>query len=319
MKTLHTAVLLLLTLLVLPIGCFILGAMPAKAEFEILKPVFLISLGAAFVCFGISEITKNYSQVDKLWSLLPIAYAWIVTYNSGFEDRLVLMSILVTLWGIRLSANFALKGAYSWKFWQGEEDYRWKVLRSKPEFQNPWIWRLFNFGFICIYQNLLILLFTTPIIVAAQYPFIPLNIFDCIVALAMLSFIAIETIADIQHWKFQKTKWQKIKNGETLTGNFQKGFLDRGLWAYSRHPNYFAEQCIWVSFYLFSVTSGGSWINWSMIGCLLLILLFQGSARFSEEISASKYPDYKDYQQKVSQFVPNLINLNKKKRNYLLS
>ncbi|MBK9107436.1 MAG: DUF1295 domain-containing protein [Saprospiraceae bacterium] len=311
MNTAQTASLLILTLLVLPVGCFYFGAFPDPEEWSLLKQLLIIALAIALLCFIVSEMTGNYSQVDKLWSLLPVVYVWIVTSNYEFNDRLMLMSILVTIWGVRLTYNFSLKGAYSWKFWQGEEDYRWKVLRQKTEFQQPWIWRLFNLGFICIYQNLLILLFTTPIIVAAQYNSIQLKSFDWIIALAMLSFITYETIADFQQWNFQKTKWQKIKAGEILTENFQKGFLTRGLWAYSRHPNYFAEQCLWICFYLFSATVGGSWINWSMVGCLLLILLFQGSARFSEEISSTKYPEYGSYQKKVPLFIPKLFNLNK--------
>ena len=47
--------------------------------------------------------------------------------------RLVMMAVLVTLWGIRLTYNFSRRGAYTWKFWTGEEDYRWEVLRQKPE------------------------------------------------------------------------------------------------------------------------------------------------------------------------------------------
>jgi steroid 5-alpha reductase family enzyme len=84
-----------------------------------------------------------------------------------------------------------------------------------------------------------------------------------------------ETIADKQHWDFQRNKWAKINAGEELTGDYKKGFLDKGLWSLSRHPNYFAEQAIWVSFYLFSVAASGQWINWSSSGALLLIVLFK--------------------------------------------
>ena len=123
----------------------------------------------------------------------------------------------------------------------------------------------------------------------------------------MLFFIVYETIADIQQWNFQQRKWAGIKAGETLTGDYKKGFLDKGLWAYSRHPNYFAEQAIWVCFYLFAVAASGQWINWSMTGCLLLLVLFQGSSNFSEEISAGKYPEYKNYQARVPRFIPFLF------------
>ena len=77
-----------------------------------------------------------------------------------------------------------------------------------------------------------------------------------------------------------------------------------GLWSKVRHPNYASEQSIWILFYLFSVASTGRWLNWSMVGCVLLVLLFQSSADFSENISANKYPEYKDYQKRVPKFFP---------------
>jgi len=80
-----------------------------------------------------------------------------------------------------------------------------------------------------------------------------------------------------------------------------------GLWGRSRHPNYFAEQSIWVVLYLFVITSGAAnylVFNWTLIGSMLLIILFIGSSAFSEEISLSKYPDYGDYIRKVSKYVP---------------
>lgn len=95
-----------------------------------------------------------------------------------------------------------------------------------------------------------------------------------------------------------------IRNKEELDGDYKKGFLTKGLWSLSRHPNYFAEQAIWISLYLFSVSASGEIFNWSIVGCLLLVVLFQGSSAFSEEISASKYPEYKEYQKNVSRFFP---------------
>ncbi len=85
---------------------------------------------------------------------------------------------------------------------------------------------------------------------------------------------------------------------------YARGFIWEGLWKIVRHPNYASEQAIWISFYLFSVAASGEWLNWSLTGSILLILLFLGSSNFSEEISAKKYPAYQDYQQKVPRFIP---------------
>jgi steroid 5-alpha reductase family enzyme len=304
MKIVTTAILLVITLLVVPVFSYFFGTPPGPAEWKAMTTLILIMSGVIVYSFLAGEFTGNNSQVDKLWSILPIIYCWVVADYGGFAPRLVMMSTLVTLWGIRLTANFALKGAYSWRFWSGEEDYRWQVLRGKPEFRPPWKWTAFNLLFISGYQNVLILLFTLPTITALQNPSVPLGILDYSAALLMLFFIGIESIADLQQWKFQTAKLSRISAGEKLTGDAEKGFLDSGLWAYSRHPNYFAEQAIWVCFYLFSIAASGQWFNWTIAGCLLLVVLFQGSSAFGEEISAGKYPDYADYQKRVARFVP---------------
>ncbi|MCX6281150.1 MAG: DUF1295 domain-containing protein [Bacteroidetes bacterium] len=304
MKIITTAILLGITLLAVPLFSYFFGTALGPLELGALYTLIIIVSIVIAYSFIVGELTRNNSQVDKLWSLLPIVYTWVVAAYGDFTARLVVMSTLVTLWGLRLTINFAMKGAYSWCFWAGEEDYRWLVLRQKPEFKPRWKWTLFNLFFISGYQLVLILLFTLPTIVALQNINTPIGIFDYVVAASMFFFILLETIADIQQWNFQSKKWAKIKAGEELNGDLKKGFLDKGLWAYSRHPNYFAEQSIWVCFYLFSIAASGEWFNWSIAGCLLLIVLFQGSSSFSEEISASKYPEYPGYQKKVPRFFP---------------
>jgi steroid 5-alpha reductase family enzyme len=261
-----------------------------------------LSLVTAY-CFVVGEITKNNSQVDKLWSLIPIYYVWHMTYLGDFEPRMVLMSVLVSIWGIRLTYNFARRGAYTWKFWEGEEDYRWAILRAKPGFKNPWIWMLFNLLFICAYQNALIFLFTVPILSGLTEAAPALTWIDYLLAIVFILFVVIEYIADQQQYEFQTEKHRRIAANEPL-GEYSHGFVKTGLWSIVRHPNYAMEQAIWVVFYLFSVEATGEWINWTMPGSLLLIILFKGSSDFSEQISAEKYPEYKDYQKKVARFIP---------------
>ena len=304
MKILSTAILLIVTLFVVPIFTYFFGTALGSTEVEALRTVAYLTGGVALYCFVVGELSGNNSQVDKLWSIVPIIYTWVVADYGDYAPRLVVMATLATVWGIRLTANFAMKGAYTLKFWAGEEDYRWAELRQKPEFQPRWKWTLFNLFFISGYQNVLILLFTLPTIVALQFKDVPLGPLDYTIAGLMFLFIMYEMVADIQHWNFQSKKWELIKAGKELTSDYKKGFLDKGLWAHSRHPNYFAEQAIWVCFYFFSITASGQWLNWSVAGCLLLIILFQGSSNFSEEISARKYPDYTDYQKRVPRFIP---------------
>ncbi len=304
MRIIPTASLLIFSLLIVPIVSVYSGVALSPLAQQALTTVIGIAVIVIVACFVTGELTGNVSQTDKLWSLMPIVYCWTVAAYGDFAPRLVIMSLLVTVWGLRLTYNFAMKGGYRWKFWQGEEDYRWQVLREKPEFQSRWIWTIFNLFFISGYQNLLVLLITLPSIVVVNCITEPLRLLDYFAAMAILFFIAYEAVADKQQWDFQTAKRAASESDTETVSPIRKGFLDQGLWAWSRHPNYFAEQAIWVSFYLFSVAASGDWINWSMMGCLLLVVLFRGSSTFSEEISAGKYPDYADYQQQTPRFVP---------------
>ena len=208
----------------------------------------------------------------------------------------------MTIWGVRLTLNFARRNGYSWKFWSGEEDYRWAILRQRPEFQSIWAWTLFNLLFISLYQMGLILLMTLPIVKSVGGD--SLGVWDVILAVLFVGLVIMQIVADGQQWRFQTEKYRQIREGETLNEPYAKGFIDSGLWALSRHPNYAAEQAIWIVFYFFSVAAGGTWANWSIAGSILLLLLFKGSSDFSESISAEKYPAYKDYQKRVGRFLP---------------
>lgn len=273
---------------------------------DTLKTLLIIAGCSALYCFVVGELTHNNSQMDKLWSILPIVYTWIIAAKGGMAPRLVVMACLVTLWGARLTYNFGRKGAYKLKFWEGEEDYRWGILRARKEFQPRWKWVVFNLFFISIYQNALVLMTTFPALAAMQSPK-PFGWMDGVAAVLMFGFILYETIADEQQWRFQSKKWAMIGQGrklEDLPAPYNKGFNTKGLWSVSRHPNYFAEQGTWISFYLFSIAAGIGVINWSVVGALLLVFLFLGSSSLAEKISASKYPEYAQYCKEVSRFFP---------------
>lgn len=135
----------------------------------------------------------------------------------------------------------------------------------------------------------------------------PLSVFEYLLAAVFIALVVIETIADQQQWDYQNEKHRRLKANIVPEGIYQQGFVHTGLWAKVRHPNYACEQAIWIVFYVFSVVATGHVINWSMAGCLLLLILFQGSAEFSENISAGKYPSYKDYKKQVGRFIPHFF------------
>ena len=300
---LGTILLLIFTVVVVPLLSFYFGTPLTEIQNSILFEHMTWLVGGVIAyCFIVGELSKNNSQVDKLWSIVPAVYVWDMTYLAGCNERMVLMSILVTIWAIRLTYNFARRGAYSWKFWAGEEDYRWEVLRKKPGFNNRFVWMIFNLFFICSYQNILIFMITIPILTATASTQ-PLNWIDYLLSFTFVFCVVIEFIADKQQYVFQTEKHRRMNAGEPL-GDYEKGFIDTGLWGIVRHPNYAMEQAIWVIFYFFSVIATHEWINWSIVGSALLIILFKGSSDFSEEISAGKYPAYKDYQSRVPRFIP---------------
>ena len=297
-----TVLALLITIIVIPVLAFIIDEPPTSFQQEILNDLVVVYLAAAMLCFVVSTISKNYSQVDKLWSLIPIAYVWMTAVKSGFEPRIVLMALVVTVWGLRLSYNFSRRGGYSIRFWTGEEDYRWAVLRAKPELSAKWRWMLFNLLFISFYQMGLILLMTLPAVRSLGGS--PLGWVDYLIAALLLGIVVLETIADQQQWKYHKEKRKAMEAGGDIPEKYRKGFVHTGLWGKMRHPNYAAEQAVWIVFYFFSVSATGNWLNWSVIGAILLVLLFWGSSNFSESISAGKYPDYKEYRKRVPRFFP---------------
>tara|TARA_B100001250_G_C19666674_1_gene729580 strand:- start:122 stop:1063 length:942 start_codon:yes stop_codon:yes gene_type:complete len=272
-------------------------------QLETLIYLFKVYVGASMVAFVVSEIFQNYSQVDKLWSTIPIYYVWYFTAESGYDPRMILMSIVATMWGLRLSYNFGRRGGYSIYFWVGEEDYRWKELKRIAPFLRPRLnWAVFNLFFICLYQMGLVFLITLPILAAWQGTN-DISTYDYLIALLMVSFIIIETLSDQQQYNFQTEKYKKIDLGKNLSGDYKRGFVSTGLWSISRHPNFTSEQLIWIVFYLFSISATGNVFNWSIIGCVLLVILFYNSAKFSEGISSAKYADYKIYQKNVPMFL----------------
>ncbi|WP_348788094.1 DUF1295 domain-containing protein [Leifsonia sp. NPDC080035] len=258
---------------------------------------FLICLWVlAAVCaltWVLSLITGEHSWVDRIWSVVPLVYVWIFAGAAGLQDaRLNLMAALVTLWGIRLTFNFARKGGYA----PGGEDYRWEVLRGR---MSRGAFAAFNLFFIVIYQNVLLLLITLPAWTAFEHR-TPLGALDVVCAVLFLAFLVGETVADQQQWNFHQ--WKKAEKAAGREPSPR--FLQTGLFRLSRHPNFFFEQAQWWVVFLFGCVAAGSLLQWTVIGPLLLTGLFIGSTVFTESISKSRYPEYAEYQARTSPIVP---------------
>ena len=250
----------------------------------------------AVVCWLAAVVTREYSWVDRLWSLCPPTYCLIVAFANDFgSTRVNLMTALAVLWGARLTFNFVRKGGYQ----KGGEDYRWATVRER---YGPIGIQIMNITFIAPGQMLLIWWFTSPVHAAWEAGDTPLNGLDFLAAALFLLFLIVQTVADEQMWAFQQDKKRRIADGEDVA----QPFMNTGLFRYSRHPNYLCELGMWWVFYLFAVAASGQWIHWTGAGFLALTALFVGSIRLSESISVQKYPSYRDYQASVPCIIPGL-------------
>ena len=295
------------------VGCIALGLAKGveldATQFKTMVVLAIIAGASALYCFIAGELSRNNSQMDKLWSVLPIAYVWIIAAMGNFRFRLIIIAVIVTLWGARLTYNFAKKGAYSIKFWTGEEDYRWKYLRKQKPFTNKFIWGIFDLFFISIFQNAVVLGITFPA-VAIMSSDAAFGVVDLIATFLMASALIYEVIADRQQNAFQVKKYEYLNQGmklEDLPEPYNRGFNITGLWSRSRHPNYIGEQMIWISLYLFTIAAEVTHygvFNWSIVGAALLVLIFVGSSRMAEGISVSKYKEYASYQRQVFKYLP---------------
>jgi steroid 5-alpha reductase family enzyme len=291
---------------------------PSSIHSNPIQCTCLVCVAVIVATYIASEGTQNYSQVDKIWSIAPFVYSWILVCDS----RTFLMAVLATVWGCRLTWNFHRRGGYHWPPWEGDEDYRWKYLQNGflwEALRHPVVWKLFNLLFISIYQNFLLLSIVTPSVVAhlvatkCNGVYNPsLNGLDICASILHLLLVVVEALVDNQQYRFQEEKYRRKIAGEALEGDYMLGFNRSGFFAIVRKPNYACEQALWLVFYVFSVSCFKSsarsrrLLNWSAIGSTLLMALFQGSGYFTEKISVSKYPKYGEYMNETPLYVPNL-------------
>ena len=310
MKKIIPMSLVVITTVTLSILGFLLGGINLSDKQKDILLVLLIICGASILyCFVVGELSRNNSQMDKLWSVLPIAYTWVIAIMGGLDTRLVIYALITTLWGIRLTFNFARKGAYRLKFWEGEEDYRWEILRKTKFFKSRIAWAFFDLFFICIYQNLLVLAMCLPALACVDAT-AGIGVFDYVAMSSAIFFIFIETIADEQQWQFYQNRNRMLKSGKNLDeldAPYNLGFNTTGLWGYMRHPNYLSEQSVWICLYIFAIGASATQygiFNWTLFGPMFIVLLFLGSSTFGESVSTTKYPMYSDYQSKVFKYIP---------------
>ncbi len=248
---------------------------------------FVADVVATLVIFAFSRRYANSSFYDPYWSVIPplLAVYWYWANLSADINllRALLVIALVWLWAVRLTANWAT-------YWGGlkHEDWRYPLVRARAgRFA-----LLADFFGIHFYPTVQVFLACLPIYAVMTLGQAPLGWLDALALFVTLGAIAIETVADLQLHAFIKTR----KPGT---------FLQTGLWAWSRHPNYFGELGFWWGLMLFGLSAAPAQWLWVMPGALTMTAMFLfASLPLMDTRSLQRRPGYADYMKRVSGLLP---------------
>lgn len=250
--------------------------------------IYLILAAVIFGFFAllwiISLPLKNASIVDIFWGFGFVLSAWVSFFLTpqGFIPRKILLLVLVTIWGLRLTLHILTRN------WGKPEDFRYQVWRK--ENGSAWWWR--SFFKVFVLQAFLMWLVAAPLL-AAQY-------FPAPDRLTWLDYLAIplwilgfffEAVGDLQLRRFIANPANKGK------------VLQTGVWRYTRHPNYFGDAAQWWAFYLIALAAGGWWTIFSPVIMTILLTRVSG-ARLLEKTLVNEKPGYKEYVEATSEFIP---------------
>ena len=227
---------------------------------------------------------RNVSIVDSLWGIGFVLIVWITFFLSdGFLGRKALIAILVTIWGMRLSIYLGKRN------WGAGEDRRYGLWRNKSG-ERFWIVSLFK-------VFLLQALFLWVISMVLQYGQVaPLPDGFCWLDILGVFVWALgfffEAVGD---WQLARFKANPANRGKVM---------DRGLWAYSRHPNYFGEFLIWWGLFLITLSTPNSW--WTVISPLIVtaVLLKMTGIPLTEQTIVDHRPGYREYIKRTPAFFP---------------
>jgi steroid 5-alpha reductase family enzyme len=250
--------------------------------------LFLANLlaSAVLMCLGwvFSLIKKNVTIADSLWGLGFVLIAWLTFFRTeGFLIRKLMITIPITLWGLRLFIHLCIRN------WNKGEDPRYGQWRKKYGDSFWWV-SLFK---VFLVQSV----FQWIIALGVQYGQIfssppHLTILDVLgLGIWSIGFI-IESLADWQLKKFLADPSNKGK------------IMNRQLWKYSRHPNYFGETLIWWGFFVIVLPT--PWGIWTIISPLLITytLLRLTGVTLMEETLFAQNPEYQRYIEQTSSFIP---------------
>jgi steroid 5-alpha reductase family enzyme len=242
---------------------------------------------ATLAVFGFSRAYRNSSFYDAYWSVVPPLLLFYWWSQSGVHQlRCWLVAVVVVVWAIRLTANwlYVFPGLH-------HEDWRYPMFRERA---GRWEF-VVDLTTIHLIPTLLVFAGMLPVYVAVTRPGGDIGWLTDVAFVVGLAAVALELAADVQMHRFVR---QKANDQENKA-------MDRGLWSWSRHPNYFGEFSFWVSLALFGVAAAPSEAWWLCLGALAMLGMFLGgSIPMMETRSLQRRPDYQDVIDRVSRFVP---------------
>jgi steroid 5-alpha reductase family enzyme len=235
---------------------------------------------AAVIMWGVSLYKRNVAIVDSLWSLLFMLAALVYAARASALPRTVLVLSLVSIWALRLSIYI------TWRNWGQGEDRRYQAIRARnqPHFEWKSVYLVF------ILQALLAWIISLPLLGSLSSG-AALGSLDTVGAALWLLGVCFEAGGDWQLARFSADP----ANGSRV--------MDRGLWRYTRHPNYFGDFCVWWGLYLIAV-SAGAW--WSIGGPILMsiLLLRVSGVTLLEKHIGKRRPGYAEYVRRTNAFFP---------------
>jgi steroid 5-alpha reductase family enzyme len=239
-------------------------------------------LATAMLAWAVATMRRNVGLVDIFWSLfLLVAALWYFGGEPAPTHRALLVLALTTLWALRLASYLLLRN------WSAPEDHRYQAIRARNQPGYEWKSLFLVFGL----QAVLALVVAAPLYAGISAASPTLHLLDHAGAALVLGGIAIESIADRQLAAFRADAASR------------GGVMDRGLWRYSRHPNYFGEFCVWWGFFLIALATGNWWTIISPLLMSLLLLRVSGVSLLEKDIVARR-PGYAAYVARTNAFFP---------------
>ena len=253
---------------------------------------FLATSGWAAAAIGVlalltwvaGRMAGRHSVIDTAWGLFFCTAALVAFLGSsghGSSPRRWLLLAMTTIWGLRLTVHIARRS-----IGKGEDPRYEQLVRGRG--------RLETFALVYGLQAVLAFLVSVPILVGA-FEAAPLTLLASVGVAVWALGLAFEAGGDRQLERFRALKSAGVLPVDAI--------MDRGLWRYTRHPNYFGDACVWVG--IFCVTAERSPGVFTVFApAVMIYLLAFGSGKRVLERSMSRRPGYRDYMARTSGFLP---------------